>query len=66
MRDPSCVVSALYQSRIVFTPCFLSVLFRCLALRKEFELDSRYNDLSLKLNIINEDARYSALSLLLM
>lgn len=28
-----------------------------IALRKEFELDSRYNDLSLKLNIINEDAR---------
>eukprot|EP00598_Pedospumella_elongata_P006549 CAMPEP_0184971566 /NCGR_PEP_ID=MMETSP1098-20130426/3781_1 /TAXON_ID=89044 /ORGANISM="Spumella elongata, Strain CCAP 955/1" /LENGTH=317 /DNA_ID=CAMNT_0027493715 /DNA_START=136 /DNA_END=1089 /DNA_ORIENTATION=+ len=28
------------------------------ALRKEFELDSRYNDLSLKLNIINEDARF--------
>jgi len=27
-------------------------------LRKEFELDARYKDLSLKINIINEDARF--------
>jgi hypothetical protein len=33
-------------------------IFSChLGLRKEFELDSRYQDLSLKVNIINEDAR---------
>jgi len=36
---------------------YVHVISLIKALRKEFELDSRYNDLSLKLNIINEDAR---------
>ena len=33
-------------------------IFLChLGLRKEFELDSRYQDLSLKVDVINGDAR---------
>ena len=32
-------------------------LILIIALRKEFELDSRYHALSLKVNIVNEDAR---------
>lgn len=47
-------INGFYHQKSVFL-LILSLIY--IALRKEFELDSRYHALSLKVNIVNEDAR---------